>query len=120
MFEALLQWKNLKENYESLQIPVHIIEGQPLCPDMVFAANQTLPLLDKNGKKICILSKMWSARREAEVPFFREWFKHKGYQIFEYETNTCFEGMGDAIWHPGKMLLWGGYGKRTRKENKRF
>ncbi|MFC6725820.1 dimethylarginine dimethylaminohydrolase family protein, partial [Halobium palmae] len=25
-------------------------------------------------------------------------------------------GCGDAIWHPGRRLLWGGYGVRTERE----
>jgi N-dimethylarginine dimethylaminohydrolase len=52
--------------------------------------------------------------RQKEVPYYRDWFKRRGYKILELtEQAEFFEGQGDALWHPGKQLLWGGYGQRT-------
>ena len=40
---AARQWKSLKEAYEKLGFYVHVVEGEKELPDLVFAANQTLP-----------------------------------------------------------------------------
>jgi len=36
--------------------------------------------------------------------------------MVELATPAGFEGGGDALWHPGRALLWGGYGFRTDPE----
>jgi N-dimethylarginine dimethylaminohydrolase len=58
---------------------------------------------------------MHAPERQAEVPHFKRFFKDQGYAIRQLpdELDSDFEGMGDAIWHPSRYLLWGGYGFRT-------
>ena len=35
-------------------------------------------------------------------------------EVLELDNqDLLFEGQGDAIWHPAKQMLWGGYGHRT-------
>jgi N-dimethylarginine dimethylaminohydrolase len=55
--------------------------------------------------------------RRREVPYFQAWFEQEGYQIITLASpELFFEGHGDAIWHPDRQLLWGGYGQRTAYE----
>jgi N-dimethylarginine dimethylaminohydrolase len=90
------------------------IPGAEGLEDMVFAANQVLPGLDANGRPYVLLSRMRHPSRRKEVTIYRDWFEHQGYVVIELsEEAGYFEGQGDAIWHPGKQLLWGGYGQRT-------
>jgi N-dimethylarginine dimethylaminohydrolase len=58
---------------------------------------------------------MHAPERQAEVPHFERFFESQDYAIrtLPDDVATDFEGMGDAIWHPGHYLLWGGYGFRT-------
>jgi N-dimethylarginine dimethylaminohydrolase len=35
---------------------------------------------------------------------------------FGIAGSALFEGGGDALWHPGRRLIWGGYGFRTSPE----
>jgi len=58
---------------------------------------------------------MHADQRKAEVPFIEHFYREQGYQIHHLDHNKIadFEGMGDAIWHPGRRLIWGGYGYRS-------
>ena len=85
---------------------------------MVFSANQSLPFIDDRDKKHVVMSIMHSDQRKEEVPYLEQWYRQHAYQM-EYldpDRTPYFEGMGDAIWHSGKKLLWGGYGYRSSLE----
>jgi N-dimethylarginine dimethylaminohydrolase len=110
------QWKALRAAYTALDIRVHTVEGQPGLPDMVFCANQTLPYLDPDsGERGVLLSRMHADERKPEVPHYARFFAATGHTVrsLPEDVTTDFEGMGDAIWHPGRHLLWGGFGIRT-------
>lgn len=111
---AVTQWEVLKEHYTNLGLKVPVIDGVDGLPDMVFCANQSLPDLTQNGEKRVLMSNMRHPERKEEVAYIRDWYKSQGFSIHELASNDSnFEGMGDAIWHLGKRLIWGGYGYRT-------
>jgi len=111
---ALAEWEALRRTYEAIGHEVLTIPGAEGLEDMVFAANQVLPGLRADGRPFVLLSRMRYPSRRREVPIYRAWFEHRGYDILELsEEAGYFEGQGDAIWHPGKQMLWGGYGWRT-------
>jgi N-dimethylarginine dimethylaminohydrolase len=112
--KALDQWTALKQTYESLiQLgaleEIQVLAGDKDCEDMVFAANQTLPWYD--GK--VILSNMYHESRKREVKHYAHFFLQQGYQCLPLAEKMVFEGMGDAIPHPSKKLIYGGFGHRT-------
>jgi N-dimethylarginine dimethylaminohydrolase len=114
--EALRQWRRRHEAYEQLDVEVATIEGAKALPDMVFCANQTLPYFrPDSGERGVVLSSMLADQRRAEVPHFESYFERLGLTVrpLPPDFRGSFEGMGDAIWHPGRYLLWGGYGVRT-------
>lgn len=120
---AKKQWHDLKEVYESLGCEVKTIEPVEGLEDMVFAANQVLPGAYPNGRPYVVLGEMRNEKRNQEVPWYRKWFQEHNYHIidiFDSKDNKkhspCFEGQGDAIWHPGRQLLWCAYGPRTDKD----
>lgn len=115
---AFQQWNQVKSAFEQCGLNVRVIDGQPGLPDMVFCANQSLPFIDNEGSKKVMMSIMHSDHRKKEVPFIEQFYEDVGYKVFHLpETDKqSFEGMGDAIWHPGKKVLWGGYGFRTSQE----
>jgi N-dimethylarginine dimethylaminohydrolase len=81
---------------------------------MVFCANTGFLGIDVDGRKTCVPGRMTFASRRAEVAPFVAWSKNRGYLVVEAgDPSIRFEGGGDAIWHPGRRLLWGGYGSRT-------
>ena len=109
------QWNRLLEVYKQIGFDVQIISGVEGLPDMVFCANQTFPFIDESGRFRVILSKMASPYRVGEVPYLADWYRSQGYDIIEQiEPPVDFEGMGDAIWHPNRQLLYIGYGYRTQ------
>lgn len=111
---AVAQWDVLKTTFEQLGRPVVTIEPAPDLEDMVFSANQVLPGLDEDGTPYVVISRMRYPSRQREIPLYRQWFASQGYRILElHQPEVCFEGQGDAIWHPGRKLLWGGHGQRT-------
>ncbi len=112
---AQQQWETLRLAYQSIGITVETVDGQPGLCDMVFCANTTLPFHTPVGRRGVILSRMHAPQRSGEVAHHAAFFREQGYEVVPLpETLTAdFEGMGDAIWHPGRYLLWGGYGIRT-------
>ncbi len=112
---ARRQWEALHDTYRTLGLEVHVLEGVPGLPDMVFCANQTLPFRREDGSRGVVLSRMHAPQRRDEVPHIARFFEQQGYALVSIpdEVPGSFEGMGDALWHPGHALLWGGYGFRT-------
>ncbi|MBC7383720.1 MAG: hypothetical protein H7296_12145 [Bacteroidia bacterium] len=116
--KAIQQWESLKTVYQNLQKndiieELLMIDGARGCEDMVFCANQTFPWQMPDGEKLVVMSKMRHLSRQAEVPYFEEWFLKRNYKPLQLKVATMFEGMGDVIPHPGKRLLYGGYGQRS-------
>jgi N-dimethylarginine dimethylaminohydrolase len=115
------QWNFLKDNYKRL-VKENILEdflelpGTKGCEDMVFAANQSFPWITGGGEKVVIMSKMRHASRQKEVPYFEKLYTGLGYKIIHLKNTELFEGMGDAIPHPGKNLIYGGYGHRSNQD----
>ncbi len=109
------QWDQLVSVYRSIGMDVETIRGVEGLPDMVFCANQTLPYIsaDTESRGI-VLSAMHAPQRRGEVDTYREYFESIGYDVIQLSSNVVdFEGMGDAKWHPGRRLIWGGHGFRT-------
>lgn len=118
--KAKQQWENLKAIYQKLMDQniideVLIVDGVEECEDMVFCANQSFPWVMWNGEKIVVMSNMMHESRQTEVIYFEDFYKDQGYKIFNMQSRYHFEGMGDLIAHPGKKLLYGGYGFRTER-----
>ncbi len=111
---AKTQWDDLKAAYDRIGIAPAILDGAKGQPDMVFCANQTLPYTAK-GRSGVFLSRMEAPQRRDEVAHYGRFFSGIGYDVVPLPDTLAgsFEGMGDAIWHPGRALLWGGYGYRT-------
>lgn len=82
---------------------VEYLPSAPECPDMVFTANAAVVHGDR-----AVLGRP-PAERKAEIPYFREWFTERGYEIIE--APYSFSGQGDALAF-GDLLL-AGYGQRT-------
>ena len=113
---AWQQWKALRAVYAALDMRVKIADGVEGLPDMVFCANQTLPYYNPESDTAgVVLSRMHAPERRGEVPHYRDFFASRGYDVHTLPDDVAgsFEGMGDALWHPGHAALWGGYGFRT-------
>ena len=112
---ARQQWDALRAAYERLGFGVSTVDGAEGQPDMVFCANQTLPALSADGRRVAVMSRMHAPERAGEVDAYARFFASEGYDVHPLDADVpgTFEGMGDALWHPGRRLLWGGYGFRT-------
>lgn len=113
--EAQNEWEVLKNTFKRIGITVHEIPGAEGLPDMVFCANQSLPYIDADGNRHVIMSIMHAPERKDEVPYIEQWYRRQGFNIhfLDEKQISSFEGCGDAIWHTGRRLLWGGHGYRT-------
>ncbi len=113
--KAMMEWEKVKSAFELAGVDVHVIDGEEGLPDMVFCANQSLPYYSEEGGKEVLMSIMNSKHRKDEVQHVERWYMENGYEIhhLNYKKIDNFEGMGDAIWHSGRKLLWGGYGFRS-------
>lgn len=113
---ARKQWEEVRDAFLAAGAKVELIPPSADCEDMVFCANQTLVGLDNHGGKLCLLSQMKHESRQREVAAFSTWFLRNHYRVQELPGKMGFEGSGDAIWHPGRALIWGGSGFRTQME----
>lgn len=115
--KALGEWNSLKDIYKDLGLEVLEIEPAESQVDMVFTANQSLPLITDSGEKIVILSKMRNEQRKNEVVHFKKLYSGLGYRIIELPDDIIsFESMGDAIVDYERKIIFGGYGPRTDKK----
>lgn len=87
---------------------VELLEPHPDLPDLVFTAN---PGLVKDN--LLVLSHFRPFQREPEVGIFEQWFADKGYETVSLPKDIFFEGGGDALFQPGRPLLWMGCGFRS-------
>ncbi len=110
---AFQQWRELARRFQNCGATVEVIAAEADCEDMVFCANQTFTGFDAEGERICVLSQMKHPSRQREVAAIAIWFAGRGYNIQQLPEKIGFEGSGDAIWHPGRGLIWGGCGFRT-------
>lgn len=109
---AQKQWSDVVEAYRSLGVDVHVIEGRQGLPDMVFCANQTLPGVEPDHRRSIIRARMLADQRRKEVPHVEDFFVSQGYRVHP-APDVPFEGMGDALWHYGRRLVWFGHGYRS-------
>lgn len=113
---ARAQWDAIRHAYRAIDVEDVVLEGAEDLPDMVFCANQTLPYAAaRGGKRGVVLSRMHADERKDEVPHYARFFEDQGYEVnlLPDDVHGTFEGMGDALWHTRRRLLWGGYGFRT-------
>jgi N-dimethylarginine dimethylaminohydrolase len=118
------QWEQLRDVYDRRVDDLRILDPGEIWsgldegtdappptdrPDMVFVANHALP--SATGAEV-LLARMATSERAGEPIYFRAWAEAEGYDV-RSPPSVRFEGMGDALWHPGRRLLWGGYGERT-------
>jgi N-dimethylarginine dimethylaminohydrolase len=113
---ARREWEDLKAVFQRLGVNVCSDSPVPGCEDMVFCANPIFTGLDAGGQCVCVLSHMRFASRQREVAAHEAWFRANGYRVVIIDSPLLFEGGGDAIWHPGRRLIWGGCGRRTDAE----
>ncbi len=113
---ARAQWHEVRDAFIASGASVELIEPVSGCEDMVFCANQTFVGLNGKDERVCLLSRMKHASRQREVAAFSQWFSQYGYRVETVDGEIGFEGSGDAIWHPGRALVWGGCGFRTQPE----
>ncbi len=113
--QALNEWEHLVDGYEELGFDVQIIKGEKGLPDMVFCANQSLPFVDTDDTKKVVMSIMHTDERKREVEAIEKWYRTQDYEVLHLDPAIVndFEGMGDALWHFKRQLLWGGYGFRS-------
>jgi N-dimethylarginine dimethylaminohydrolase len=113
--KARKQWDGVAAAFEKAGCPVSVLPATPGLEDMVFAANSSLTGTRPDGEKVALISFMRHASRRREVEAFAEWYVASGYRVARLKAggHETFEGSGDAVWHPGKRLIWGGHGFRT-------
>ena len=113
--ESLHEWSTIVRLYRALGTDVTEIPGVEGLPDMLFCANQTLPFVRPGThERGVILSRMHAPQRAPEVEHYARFFREKGYEVISLPDSVSeFEGMGDALWQPGRYLLWGGHGLRS-------
>tara|TARA_R110002072_G_scaffold167853_2_gene321404 strand:- start:3975 stop:4799 length:825 start_codon:yes stop_codon:yes gene_type:complete len=111
---ARAQWTQVKATYEDLGFPVAVIEPVPGLPDLVFTANQSFPGRLPDGRAAAVRSHMHAPQRRPEVDVVLEWHAARGTSIFDLaDEPLAFEGMGDAMWVPGRRQILGGHGFRS-------
>jgi len=112
---AQREWSALRDAFSAAGARVELLEPLDACEDMVFCANTALLGVDAQGRKTCLPGRMTFESRRAEVGAMVAWARAHGYRIVDdfADPGLHFEGSGDAIWHPGRRLLYGGYGWRT-------
>lgn len=111
---AQQEWENLRATLLVCGLSVSIIDPVQGLDDMVFTANQVFVGQHSDLGKFVVPSRMRHASRQKEVVHFVNWFRENGYKVIEIDlAGEYLEGHGDLIWHPGRSVVWAGYGFRS-------
>ncbi len=113
---ARAQWSALQGEFEGVGFEVHVLAAMPAQPDLVFCANQVLPIpreASVTGRALALASNMRWPERRGEVGHVLRGVRGLGYQARRLDRLAPLEGMGDGLWHPGRALLWAGVGPRS-------
>lgn len=114
--QAVTEWNNLLSAFSKVGLKTNTIPGIAGLPDMVFSANQSFPFWNSQTQSYeIILSRMRSAQRKEEVPYFKRFWTEQGFKVHELNHTGAFEGNGDAIFSPLHGVVFGGFGSRTDK-----
>ncbi len=104
---AAAQWADLRRQLEA-RASVELLEPQAGLPDMPFVANAGLVLGD-----VFVPARFRFAERKGEEDHFLAWAQRASLAVVEPPPGASFEGEGDALFQPGEVLLWAGYGVRS-------
>jgi N-dimethylarginine dimethylaminohydrolase len=107
---ALTQWQSLKDALGTVA-DIVTIDPQPGLPDMVFTANAGVVVGER-----AMASHFMPHERRGEEPFFKRWFRERGFTLVELPEDIGFEGAGDCLQDTRAPLLWTGLGPRTEPE----
>lgn len=91
--KAIKQWLNLVQKYEENGIEVQIIDQDQNQPDMVFCADQGLPMSNKE----IVLSRFRHQERQGETKIFNTWFSKNNLSLKQVPEGVFFEGIGDCL-----------------------
>src|ERR1700759_5386525 len=112
---ARAQWLSLVAAIEAAGGSVEVIPQLPDAPDMVYAMNLGLPLVQADGSRRVVLSHMRYPQRRMETPAAEQWFAARGgpaTRIGRDAVGAHFEA-GDAFAFRGELVV--GYGPRTEE-----
>ncbi len=113
------QWSALRGEFEQAGLDVHVLPALSAHPDLVFCANQALPIpreASVTGRALALASNMRWPQRRGEVAHVLGGVRGLGYDVRRIDRLAPLEGMGDGLWHPGRALLWAGVGPRSSLE----
>lgn len=108
---ALDQWHGLREVLVDLGVRVELVGQRFEVPDMTFTANAGVVIGDR-----FVPANFRFRERQAEQPYFREWFAARGYEVYDIHEPHYWEGEGDVLAAPDDpALVCGGYRFRTER-----
>ncbi|HXQ64386.1 MAG TPA: arginine deiminase-related protein [Steroidobacteraceae bacterium] len=107
---ALSQWRTLRTALAA-HAEIVTIDPQPGLPDMVFTANAGVVVGER-----AMASHFMPHERRGEEPFFKRWFRERGFVMVELPEDIGFEGAGDCLQDARGPMLWTGLGPRTEPE----
>lgn len=112
-FKAHQQWNECRNALVTSGADVIVMPSPPVgCPDAVFAANAGLIFKNK-----FILSRFKHPERQAEEPYFSNYFMSK-FDLWIPEAEPSNEGAGDALFSSDRQRLFMGFGFRTHGDFK--
>ena len=90
---AVRQWETLHRLLtETLGVQVELLPSVPWLPDLCFTANAGLLV-----NSLFVSSRFRYPEREAEVPYFTQWFAERNYRVACLAEPAFFEGEGGAL-----------------------
>jgi N-dimethylarginine dimethylaminohydrolase len=112
---AMGQWVGLLSTIERVGGTVEVVPQRADAPDMVYAMNLGLGLVDRDGRPHVVLSHMRHPERRMETLTAQPWFERSG-------RSTSYVGRDGVGAHleAGDVFAWGdalvaGYGPRTEE-----
>lgn len=107
--KAISQWQKLRGLIEKfLSAETFCLKPKKSLPDLVFSADAGVVY-----HQSFVQANFYHPQRKKEGEIYSQWFKKRGYQLYQLTNGFSFEG-GDFLFHQEKILA--GWGFRTTKE----
>ena len=108
---AMQEWQQLHDSFANNGLNVEVLPAISGMHDLVFTAN---PSFIVPHYRHAWPTNMAHLSRRAEAEVHQQFFAEQGFKIKNLSaTDIKFEGHGDGLWHPQRLLLHAAVGQRS-------
>jgi N-dimethylarginine dimethylaminohydrolase len=109
-----VQWESLREALKRDGCQVEELPARTTTPGLVHLPARVFLGEDSSGNLLCVPARVEDPGARTEALVAASFFLEQGYRISQVVPDgATFGASADALWHPGRRLLWGATSPHT-------